>query len=271
MLNIYLILFTLLTPLSFVGAVEAPVNTVSSYERNPYVDPEVWDSLAPYFLPFDHPIKPKLDELFGAFRTTLSCDTLAYMGFKKPKMQHVTGIVIGRHRYLQGYILKIYTDDHNAKDEWRHWVRRIQGAQLIKNAIEKLGLQSKMTVPQKWIYPLPTEPSPPPGVNRKNFILVVTDENLLKKEDNYFWWRSIAVTPKLLNSLYDVMQEVGLYDSMHVDNIPFTKKGKIAFVDTEIYNKWPIQFEKLAVYLSPLMQDYWLNLIAEKQDRIHAE
>ena len=56
------------------------------------------------------------------------------------------------------------------------------------------------------------------------------------------------------------LTEEGLKDSVFPDNIPFTKDGKMAFIDTEHHHLWPVDYYRLERYLSPEMKTYWKNL-----------
>lgn len=73
-------------------------------------------------------------------------------------------------------------------------------------------------------------------------------------------WRQ-EVSKDLLNALYNLLQMLGLIDSVYITNIPFAKDGKIAFIDTEHFHKWPVKFNRLSHSLSNEMNLYWMSLI----------
>lgn len=230
--------------------------TSTSYERNPSFPQDTWESLKPYFLPEDHPIKPNLDKIFSASRVTESSKTVKKAGFKSNKAKGGSLAIVSKHSKLKGYLVKMYTDDFSVTYEWLLWKKRIDGAIAVQKAIDEHGYNSILQVPKKWIYPLPLKPFSSNSSTAKNFILVVEDVNRINKHDNAFWWRSIAITPEILEAVYTVIQQVGLADCVHVDNMPFTKSGKIAFIDTESNNHWPVHFSVLGRFLSPQMREY---------------
>lgn len=231
----------------------------ADYTKPDHVDQGMWTQLAPYFLPFDHPIKAKLDQIFSE-RVIRNSTALKSAGFKKPQPRQYSGTIVSKHPKLKGYIVKLYTDEMEIQ-EGPELLNRIIGARLAKDAIDRHGFQSLFVVPKKWIYPLPAEPAPETGHYRKNFILVAEDMMILNKGDNYRWWKSNAVTPKFLDALYVIVQEVGLDDSILPSNIPFCKNYKIAFIDTPIYHRWPIRFHMLKKHLSSSMKKHWTLLM----------
>lgn len=66
---------------------------------------------------------------------------------------------------------------------------------------------------------------------------------------------------ELLSALYDVLEITGLKDCAKPANIPFSQDGRIAFVDTQSWKEWPVDYNKLTDYLSPDLQVYWKNKI----------
>lgn len=234
---------------------------LTSFLYNPWVSPDLWQELEPYFLPHDHPIKARLDTLFNKIRATQSESHFEKAGFGKPKMRKPTNIVIGRHEQFKNYLFKVYLDTQPPLSEWVNWVHRIKGARAIQMCLERHGFQN-FCVPNKWIYPLPPEPSPPNQnrFHRKNFILIVENMNILSPKANLKAFKN-KVTSQILQELYVILTEEGLIDSVYPDNIPFTKNGQIAFIDTEHhYFGRSIPYEKLTPYLSKEMQEFWQNL-----------
>ena len=234
---------------------------------NPLVPQHLWEELKPYFLPDDHPIKPRLDRLFNKIRATQSEKYFEKGGFEKPIMREPTNIVIGWHPQFKEYIFKVYLDTQPPLNEWENWMQRIKGARAIQASLEKHGFQH-ICVPKKWIYPLPIEPSPPnqPRFYRKNFILVVENMHILDRTANLKAFKK-KMTPDILQELYTLLAEEGLIDSIYPGNIPFTKEGKLAFIDTEHhYPDRPVPYDKLTPYLSSNMQAYWQSLTATNHD-----
>lgn len=242
----------------------------ADYPRNPHVDKTTWEELEPHFLPADHPAKAKLDAIFTKSRATLTPRTLEKAGFIKPKPRKWTHVIVTKHPDIEGMIFKIYTDaQRHYSDQLEHvfWMLRITGAQMIREMIAEKGWEGRYKVPQKWIYPLPAEPSPSSAYHRKNFILIEEDMNLYSTDDNDDMWGGENVTEELLGQVYEILSELGLKDCAKPDNIPFSKDGRIAFIDTQTFNSWPVQYKKMTPFLSKPMQLTWKQLIKSKPNK----
>ena len=53
-------------------------------------------------------------------------------------------------------------------------------------------------------------------------------------------------------------------DCVYIGNMPFTKHGKIAFIDTELFFNGTPDFQRLKKYFSIPMQTYLEQLIREE-------
>lgn len=236
-----------------------------AYTRNPYITDEAWEQVTPYLLPEKHRLRKKLDQIFSASRVTASQEAMLAAGFLFTEKQggHVTVAV---HPELPGIVVKMYTDDNATTDEWKYWVKRIKGMLLIKKGISDLGYKSYFTVPQKWIYPLPAEPSPPEEyiAYRKNFVLIAEDMNLLPWTENKLKWR-YDTDKKRLYALYQMQKTYGLNDSMRIHNIPWSSNGKIVFVDTETYMRFPVNYHPLLEFLCTALKPYWREITGLKK------
>lgn len=246
-------------------------NTLRAYTVSPHVSPTIWEIVKPYLLPENHPIKSKLDRMFSRNRVTLTPSTFKKAGFKRNRVGRWSRIMASNHPHLLGYFIKAFADTElSVKEDWKKFIHRIEGAKAIRDCIVNHGYQSKFKVPNKWIYPLPVEPSPPKAnyYLRKNFILVAEDMKIWdhkSNEDRYYK----KMNKPLLDAMYTIFQEVGLFDSVFAFNVPFCKDGKIAFIDTEYHHKWPVPFHKMSRYLSPEMEKYWNKLIREGGPQPH--
>lgn len=232
---------------------------LSGYEKPSHLDEGTWDLMSPYFLPENHPVKSKLDAIFSS-RATRNNSALKKAGFTTPEPRKYSHTVVTTHPNLKGYYLKFYTDETPLNDVYE-LRNRVIGANLIREAVNRHGFQSFLLVPKKWIYPLPVNPPPSGGCSPKNFVLIAEDMDVLKGKSNYFFWKSNMVSKKFLDAVYMIVQELGLDDSITPSNIPFTKKGILAFVDTPSYHRWPVDFSRLTSYLSPTMKEHWKVLI----------
>jgi len=233
----------------------------NEYAQNPYVSEELWNSLSPYFIPAESEEKAILDSIFSQRRVLSSIKSMVKSGFillTHPKDK----IIVAKHPYLKGYLIKAYTDNMNFPDFY-WWKKRIDGVRVIEQKIIEYGYQKIMKVPKKWIYPLPAEPSPLKGAKyRKNFILIVQDMEILDKKHNFKAYKT-KMTPHILDAFYIMLTNLMLIDSIYADNTPFCKDGKLAFIDTEhsLDTTRPVAITTVAKYLSPKMYSYWEQLI----------
>lgn len=231
------------------------------YTPGPYVSDDVWNQVQGYLLPENHPIKPALDQIFTKYRAVESPKAMKKAGFKNSKPGK-SDVVVSKHSKLKGYLIKTFLDSKDVP-EWILWKQRIDGAKTIKKSIIEHNYQKFFKVPQKWIYPLPAKPDTS-GPFRKDFILVVEDMNLVNSSANASYFKE-KITPKILDALYVLLTENKLIDSIYIDNIPFSKDGKISFVDTEHVNvdNHPLKLHRLTGRLSSEMQAYWNKLISQ--------
>lgn len=235
---------------------------VKGYACSPYVDGELWNNLYQYLLPEYFPVKAVLDEIFSKRRVLLDSTSLRKAGFKIISKSKFSKTTVATHPKLKGYLVKMFTDKQDIP-EWIRFKMRILGAQQTKAYIDSHGYGNFFKVPGKWLYPLPAEPSPPPLYKRKNFILVVEDMHVLESSLNKARWRSDAVTKELLIAVCNTLHANGLWDSALPKNIPFCKDGKIAILDTEMYNDWPIHFSNLSKSINPNLVPFWQQIYRE--------
>lgn len=216
-------------------------------------------ALSRFRLPQNHPITPILDFIFSQSRAIQDETALANAGFITVSSRHHSYIKVVKHPLMPGYLFKIYLDNELRQRRklpyWRWYSYRCEGALKLRKIIKKKKLKH-FAAPNKWIYFLPKEPSPPalPGYLRKNCILVVEDMNLASKEKNYEAWYTL-ITPEYLDELYTIISHAG-GGNYTVFNIPYTNNGKFAFVDTE-YSKSKPDFQSIRPNLSPEMLKYW--------------
>lgn len=242
---------------------------VESYEQSRYVEDDVWTLVTPYLLPENLPIKEKLDLLFSNSRATLSVKSMKKAGFSNPEPREWTRLIVTKHPDFPGYVFKLYLDAqryHKDKPEYEQWIQRIKGVAKIQQLIDKMGWNDMFKTPKKWIYPLLEEPSPPKEFIRKNFILVEEDMELLDRNENYAAWSSMPFD--LLEKIYFILETTGLHDSKP-DNIPFSVDGKLAFIDTQQVDAWPVAYYKITKFLTGDLLQFWKELINDKKKLTH--
>lgn len=215
-----------------------------------------------YLLPEQHPIKPILDIIFTSSRVLLNLDNLEKAGFSFSKPRTFTNLIIARHPAIPGYIFKLYLDAqrfHKDKSEKHFWRLRIQGSLKVRQQIERANLHHLIKVPQKWIYKIPKKPTLIEGYMPKTSILVEEDMDLLSKEDNEAIWASPFVTNEHLDAVYLILSQVGLSDCAKPDNIPFSRDGRIAFIDTQTSGE-SVPYKNLSTWLSEANKNYWIQI-----------
>lgn len=251
-------------------SIEAHQGKIKVANPSIYVSDESWTLVSDYLIPNDHPAKKKLDTIFSRSRAIFDEAAMFAAGFDASPPQHHTHMIVAKHPELKGYVIKAYLDVQDYfedKPEEHYWIKRIIGVQYIRKSIDNHDYNYLFKVPQKWIYLLPDNPSPPRKSLRKNFILVAEDMELFDKAINDRLWGSERVNEDLLFALYQITTDVGLLDSAKPDNCAFSFDGKVAFVDTELYHKRKVKYSKLTPYLSPAMQSYWKKLTKNEEKR----
>lgn len=239
------------------------VNNYPNFDDNPHISDKAKRLIRPYLLPLDHPTKPVLDAIFSGARVSQDKETLAQAGFSTICSQKLTHIEVVRHPALPGYLLKIFLDSSvkpkENKDSWEWLVRRCYGAKRIRRLINKYDLQH-FSVPDKFIYPLPAEPSPPnsPGYKRHIAVLLVTDMDIVSHDDSRYVW-SHFVTREQIDELFCIITH-GCASSYLGNNIPCCRNGKFACIDTEHPKRRP-KYKVVEQFLGPEMRAYWRILV----------
>lgn len=228
----------------------------------PDVSDEIWSEMEHCLLPENHSAWPKLNRIFCKTRATQTPEHFKKAGFKRWQPGRWSRVAASGHASFPEYFVKAYCDSEiGILYDWKRWIHRIRGAELIRECIEKNELQSQFKVPKKWIYPLPKKPAPPDNSRyiRKNFILICENMNIHDHKTNEKMYKK-RFNKKMIYNLYRILQTCGLYDSVYVFNMPFCKDGKIAFIDTEYHNKWPLPYHKLNSRFSKEMELHWKKI-----------
>ncbi len=254
-------LMLMMLPLMLIGGGKIEIE---DYEKPLTVGDEGWEAVRPYLFLEDKSVKTTLDKLFGNARVTADREALLEHGFTLTPTQGLHVIVAG-HPKLSGYLLKIIVDKYDINHEglgedWEQWIRRIEGERLIREGIKKLGYRDIFKVPHQWVYPLPNGPRPydEPGYDPRSFILIVEDMKLATKEKNSKHFKRLEKWE--LEAIYEIATQYGLADCCNRNNLPLCKDGKMAFVDTEIYNQWPVDYHQMLQYLSDRGREYWKKI-----------
>lgn len=228
------------------------------------VPEDVWQIVQPYLLPEELLLKKTLDRLFSRSRVIADRESLRAAGFRLTPDQGLH-VVVAFHEEMKGYLIKVvldkYDPNNNGKGkDWQQWIQRIEGERYIRNAIADLNYKKYFKVPRQWIYPLPPGPECPEIEDYfpKGFILIAEDMKLEAPESNTKFYRKMP--KKILDAIYVITTKYGLSDCCNKHNLPFCKDGKLAFVDTESFNKWPVDYHRMVEFLSSERRIYWNTL-----------
>jgi len=230
------------------------------YERDPHIEESFWDSIVDDLLPEDSEEKKILDQIFSKRRVLDSRKSMQKSGFivlSAPERP----VIIATHEKLKGYIIKAYLDSYSI-DAGMKFKRRIDGARLIQRSIEAHGYEDLMKTPGKWLYALPVDSKSTDDAPRHYFIILCEKLDILNDEKNEIAYKKQMNKP-LLEALFTILTENVLIDSTYIDNVPFCKDGRLAFIDTEHFNVTdrPLKLHHLQSKLSSKLQTYWMELI----------
>lgn len=234
----------------------------AQFENNPHISKKAKNQMRPYLIPLTHPMKRNLDLIFAS-RVTMTESNFKLAGFNIVSVRPRTYIYVAGHPWLPGYLIKANMDtetrEKRDKPSWYWLVQRCIGAEKIRRVIEKKKIKH-FVVANKWIYPLPAEPSPPKSsqFTRHLAVLLVTDMQLVPKLHNHHAWQHY-ITKSHLDELYIILSRAK-GSSYRPDNIWYTKNKQFAFIDTEYPDHKP-DYRSIRRYLSKEMRNYWDSLV----------
>jgi len=232
-----------------------------NFDGNPYIDKKMQKIMKPFCLPLNHSLVAILENIFSQSRAIENEQTFSNAGFITLFAQDTSFICVARHPLLSGYLVKVYLDNETRRREgipgWQCLVNRCEGAANVRNLIKKKKLKY-FTVPDKWIYPLPVPPKALPTRKLEPVILIVTDMKLVSPDESEEAWKN-KITTKHLDELFCILSH-GFSSCSLVWNIPYTKSGKFACIDTE-YPKRKFKYEQVKKFLSTPMKAYWDQLV----------
>lgn len=216
-------------------------------------------------IPEEHPMKGHLDRIFSENRVTFTMKSLKLAGFKASRPRKFTKIIVASHPDYPEYIFKLFVDAQRYEKRisvYEYWALRIQGARLIQEEIDKNGWQHLFKVPVKYLYPLPKDPSCSSDFYSKDYLLVEDNMNIYPDSENNAIWKSDQVSQEHLSHLFTLVKTLGLSDSVKPANVPFSRDGKIAFVDTQAFHR-KVDFKHFKPFLSKKNREYWNQLIQD--------
>lgn len=235
------------------------VEDILPYSKSLTTDP------TPFLLPIHHPLHPILDSIFSRGSALKNEKTFSEAGFETVCVKHSSGIRLARHPLVKGYLFKIYLDSdvyhRGIRDSWSKQdclIQRCMGAAKIRTLINSSHLQC-FSVPDKWLYGIPLN-----ATERANqsLVLVETDMRVLNKKKSLQAWKT-QVTKKHLEELLIILKN-GCGSGGLAINVPYTKSGKFAFIDTE-YPERVFDLPQEKKFFSQEMQSYWDFLLSRNK------
>ncbi len=237
-----------------------PIDHYPNFTDNPLLTSRMKRLMAPHLLPLDSPLKALCDEIFNRAKIINDIKSLERAGFEILFAQKKSLIIVAKHPKVKGYLFKIYLTSKNVRKYgmvgWELLTTRCVVAKKIKQIIRKEKIRS-FVVADKWLYPLP-QPSTRRHAKGEPVILVVKDMQIYDRKASTVAWIRNA-TRKHLRELYAVLGR-GYASAFLPGNIPYTKKGKFAYIDTE-FDKRKIPLSHVKKFFSPQMMAYWDRLV----------
>jgi hypothetical protein len=142
-------------------------------------------------------------------------------------------ITVASHKSVPGYLFKKYVTSGKREaldDQLENYEKRIEGARGLRKLIADKNLRH-VVVPNKWIRELPREFG---TRNHASHIMVVEQIDLLDGDESEREYGRIR--EDVLRDLCTALYAFRGLDST-AKNVPFTTDGRVAFIDTEHWNR----------------------------------
>jgi hypothetical protein len=212
-----------------------------------------------YLLPSGHPARKVLEIIFRRSSVIDNESAFQEAGFNTHIKKSRSLMRVASHPNLPGYIVKVFFIDERKLEReksggWRGFFGRCEAAKRIRVIIREGGIQH-FQAPCKWLFYPPYHPSC--GLDDQPVILIAEYQELVSPNENEQAWLNM-VTEVHLDELYKIIAGAG-GASYRPDNIPLTKCGKFAFIDTE-YSHEEHDYDSITPYLTAKMNQYWQRL-----------
>jgi len=201
-------------------------------------------------LPQDHPLYHTLEKLFENPSFLESRKSFADAGFMLHSHNH-RGIVIAEHADLPGHLLKVFINDIPHELQLRNLASRVEGAQALQEFSKNENL-TRIVVPNKWLFPLKENVS---GITH----LLIVEKLDIIESSSALQAAYASIDLHLLDELCRIVKKFRGLDSI-LKNMPYTRDGKIAFIDTE---KWKSPRSGFLHYVRPLLNDQQNEVVAK--------
>jgi hypothetical protein len=136
-------------------------------------------------------------------------------------------IMVGRHPDVPGYLFKKYSDRTSVGQQAANYATRVLGARRIRAFAADRGLRH-VVVPRKWVRALSSR------FGGRSQVLIVERLKVLDDDDTREAYEDID--EDVLRELCVVLLAFRGLDSW-TKNLPFTRDGRIAFIDTERWER----------------------------------
>ena len=172
------------------------------------------------------PLEIDLDKLFSKSTTLDSARDWRDAGFEIMRGDEGK-IIVASHRSVRGFLFKKYERAFTSYDEELElYEERVNGARLLKDHLDAHHVE-KIVVPRKWLCTLPSRDK---ARGKPTYVIIVDRYDLLDRDESERLYRRID--RKVLKDLCTILFLFrGLDFSLR--NVPFTRSGEIAFIDTE--------------------------------------
>ena len=170
-------------------------------------------------------------------------------------------ILVLSHKGADRYLFKKYgsSSQRSAKEQLKNYQNRIAGALLLRKHINDNDLR-RVVVPQKWLCELPTESG---SRGKSPHVLVVERHRILDAEESQKRYRHLdAETAREMCTILFAFRGLDLTEFTS-RNAPFTRDGKIAFIDTEYINPSSKKLRSRIKYY-----DKYLDIMLSKHRRL---
>lgn len=142
-------------------------------------------------------------------------------------------ICVASHRSVDGYLFKKYVASgkrESLKDQLQNYQARLEGARRLRSLIDEKDLRH-VAVPRKWLRELPSDFG---SRKQPSHVLVVERLDILDDDETARAYGRID--DEVLRDLCVVLHAFRGLDSS-LKNVPFTSDGRVAFIDTEHWER----------------------------------
>jgi hypothetical protein len=171
---------------------------------------------------------PNVSQLAALFTNRKMFDSMS--AFEKAGFRLIAHaphkIMSGTHKDARGYLFKKYNNDKPGKKQIKNYMRRVEGARLLRTFIAERGFRH-VAAPRKWLFELPAS-------FPERYLVVADKLDLLSDDETKRKYDRIREDQ--MRELATVLYYFRGLNSW-TKNLPFTEDGKIAFIDTERWHR----------------------------------